>query len=86
MPTGQSDYEARIFPQFVDLLEILQEHVGKRSLARRNTGQGDWLGISDSYDTRLELLAGLDRVALNEEFKQIAEKGEDILALVPEVL
>ena len=69
--------DAKVFPQFSALIDRLAEYARAQADSRTNVGQGEWMNLYDSQDTRIELLAKLDRVALNEAFKQMGEGSGD---------
>ena len=73
--------EAKVFPQFSALIDSLSEYAEKQADSRTNVEQGAWIDLYDSQDTRIELLSRVDRVALNEEFKQMGENPEDSLVV-----
>ena len=68
----------KVYPQFLALIDALQEYAKSRADLRQNTEQCAWVDLCTSQDTRKELLEGLDRVALNEEFKQMSETGVNL--------
>lgn len=67
----------KVYPQFSTLMNRLSTHARARANSCGNVGQGAWLELCSSQDTRLELLADLDRVELNEEFKQLSESAHE---------
>ena len=74
-------FSPRVFDQFKELIDKLQAHAGVMANARHCQAQPKWLELSEKVSTRLELLELMDRVELNEEFKQMAEKSTEVEVL-----
>ncbi len=68
---------ARVFDQFTALTEKMAKHAAVMGDARRNLKQPEWLELSESTDSRKELLEPVDRREINEEFKEAAAKAID---------
>lgn len=67
----------KVYPQFSTLIDRLAAHARAHADSCKNASQGSWLALYASQNTRRELLADLDRVDLNEEFKQLSESANE---------
>jgi len=56
---------------------MLRSFTDAQATSRKNLGQGKWLELSDSIDSRIDTLSKLDRIEINEAFKTIYEKGAE---------
>lgn len=68
---------AEIDTQFSDFITALRERHDKAAYSRRCLLQPVWLNFSEDETSRLKLLEKIDRVDLNEKFKQAIEHGDE---------
>lgn len=63
-----------VFTKTVDTLEAYSK---AQEAALRNTGQSKWLAFSEKANTKTEMLADLDRTALNKKYIELLDNAKE---------
>lgn len=74
---------AKIFDQFHVTLNVIADHAETTGKSQKNMTQPLWLVFGESHDSRKDLLEPLDRVEINEHFKQIDAKLDQVTLTSP---